>query len=87
MSDQETIVTKLKEIGDQIKHVQDTNDRLKEKYDGLDFTNIKENAEKAAESLEEVQEIKQKIAAFADIIGDNPGYSPVLRIFYQHPLD
>ena len=63
MSDQETVVTKLKEIGDQIKHVQDTNDRLKEKYDGLDFTNIKENAEKAAESLQEVQEIKQKIAA------------------------
>lgn len=63
MSDQETIVTKLKEIGDQIKHVQDTNDKLKEKYDGLDLTNIKENAEKAAQGLEEVQEIKQKIAA------------------------
>lgn len=62
-TDEKEIIKKLGEIGDQIKHVQDTNDRLQKDYDGLDFTNIKENAEKAAQSLEEVQEMKQKIAA------------------------
>ena len=63
MGEKEDIVSKLNEIGDQVKHVQETNDRLQEKYDGLDFTNVKENAEKAAASLEEVQEIKQKLNA------------------------
>lgn len=60
---EDVVLEKLSEIGTQIKHVQDTNDRLQEKYDGLDFTNVKENAEKAAQALQEVQELKQKIAA------------------------
>lgn len=63
MEDEKTIVSKLNEIGDQVKHVQETNDRLQKKYDGLDFTNVKENAEKAASALEEVQEMKQKLNA------------------------
>lgn len=63
MADENTVVKKLGEIGDQIKHVQDTNDRLQKKYDGLDFENVKKNAESAAKALEDVQEIKQKIAA------------------------
>lgn len=57
------VIKKLSEIGDQIKHVQDTNDRLEKQYDGLDLTNIKENAEKAAQGLEEVQKLKQQIEA------------------------
>lgn len=57
------VLEKLDKIGDQIKHVQDTNDRLQKKYDGLDFTNVKENAEKAAQALEEVQKMNQKVAA------------------------
>lgn len=67
--DQETktnpkeIIDKLSEIGDQVKHVQEVNDRLEKSYDGLDLQNIKENAEKAAKGLEEVQSIKQQIAA------------------------
>jgi len=63
MADEDVIVKKLDEIGDQVKHVQDTNDRLQKQYDGLDATNIKEVAENAAKGLEEVQEIKQKLAA------------------------
>lgn len=57
------VLKKLGEIGDQIKHVQDTNDRLQKDYDGLDFENVKINAEKAATAMEEVQELKQKIIA------------------------
>lgn len=60
------IVKKLSEIGDQIKHVQETNDRLQKNYDGLDLENIKTNAEKAAQALEGIQVLKQKIAAAAE---------------------
>lgn len=63
MSDTAELIKKLNEIGDQIKHVQDTNDRLQKEYSGLDFANVKDNAEKAAKALEEIQELKQKIAA------------------------
>lgn len=63
MADEDVIVKKLDEIGDQVKHVQETNDRLQKQYDGLDATNIKEVADNAAKGLEEVQEIKQKLAA------------------------
>lgn len=57
------IVKKLGEIGDQITAVQEVNDRLEKAYDGLDFQNVKENAEKAAQAMEELQTIKQQIAA------------------------
>jgi HK97 family phage major capsid protein len=61
MSDK--VIEKLSEIGDQVKHVQETNDRLKKDYDGLDFENVKKNAEQAAKALEGIQEMKQQIAA------------------------
>lgn len=61
MADEKEVIKKLGEIGDQIKHVQDTNDRLQKKYDGLDATNIKENAEKAAQALEELQALQRKV--------------------------
>jgi HK97 family phage major capsid protein len=61
--DEKTVVIKLGEIGDRIKSLQETNDRLEKNYDGLDLQNVKENAEKAAKGLESVQELKQQIAA------------------------
>ena len=60
---EKAIMEKLDAVGDQIKHVQETNDRLTKQYDGLDLQNIKENSEQAAKALEEVQEVKQQIAA------------------------
>lgn len=63
MPETKEIMEKLGEIGDQVKTVQETNDRLEKQYDGLDFQNVKDNAEKAAKGLEEVQEMRQAIAA------------------------
>lgn len=60
----EQVMEKLTEIGDRIQHVQTKADGLEEKYDALDFANVKENAEKAAQGLEEIQTLKQEIAAF-----------------------
>lgn len=57
------IIDKLNEIGEQVKSVQETNDRLQKDHDGLDLQNVKETAEKAAAGLEAVQEMKQQIAA------------------------
>lgn len=61
--DEKVIVTKLGEVGDRIKSLQETNDRLEKQYDGLDFQNVKENAEKAAKSMEEIQGLKTQLAA------------------------
>ena len=58
------VLEKLGEIGDRIQHVQEKSDSLAEKYDALDFASVKENADLAAKGLEEVQQLKQDIAAF-----------------------
>ena len=70
MSDNEAIITKMKEIGEQITHVQEKNTALEKKYDGLDLQNIKENAEAAAKKFEELQELKTKVAAGEKTIDD-----------------
>ena len=49
------IIDKMSEIGDQIKHVQEKNTKLEEKFDAVDFANMKENAEESAKKYEEAQ--------------------------------
>lgn len=63
MPDENTVIEKLEEIGNQIQQVQEKSTSLEEKYDGLDFENVRENAEKAAKGMEELQNIKQAIEA------------------------
>lgn len=63
MSETKEILEKLSEVGDQITHVQEKTTSLEKQYNGLDFQNVKETAEKAAKGLEEVQKMKQAIAA------------------------
>lgn len=57
------VLEKLNEIGDQVAHVQEKAGQLEEKYDGLDLENMNTNAEQAAKALEEIQEVKQAVAA------------------------
>ena len=64
MPENKEVLDKLGEIGDRITVVQEKSDSLAEKYDAIDFANVQENAEKAAAGLEEVQQLKQDIAAF-----------------------
>lgn len=63
MSDLNTLMDKLSQLGDQIKHVQEVNDRLSQKYDGLDLTTIKDVSEKASKGFEEAQAIRTEIKA------------------------
>lgn len=56
------IKEKLSEVGDQLKAVQDTNDRLEKNYDGVDVDMIKKNSEEASLSLEKIQELKIKLS-------------------------
>jgi HK97 family phage major capsid protein len=57
------IVEKMGKVGEQIKHCQDTNDRLQKQYDGLDVDAIKRNSEEASVKYEAVQAEIAKIMA------------------------
>lgn len=61
MSDYQELLKKLNELGDQIKHVQEVNDRLTKSYDGLDVENIKKTSDLAAKSYEDSQNIRNEL--------------------------
>lgn len=52
---------KVSEVGEQIQYLQEINDRLQKQYDGLDFENVKKNAEESSKKYEDIQETLNKL--------------------------
>ena len=78
------VIEKLNELGDRITHIQAVNDRLEKDYDGLDLQNVKENAQKAADGMQDVQDIKQQI--LADPKGKGFYYKNLVLLNYHNEV-
>ena len=59
----EEILKKMETVGDAVKAVQEANENLKKKYDGIDVDVIKAASETATKAMEEIQTLRQESKA------------------------